>query len=738
MKKVILNIKGMSCSACSNSLEKYLNKQNGIINATVNLVLSQASIEYTDDLSIEDLNKFISDAGFESLGIYDETKINKTNKSNKSNKILIPITFLTILVLYISMSHMLSLPSIPYLDMMKNPINYTISLLILTIPYLIYGFDIIKNGYKNLIHTHPNMDTLVFIGVLSSLIYSIYNTILLLKGNTSLVDSLYYESCIVVIYFIKLGRQIETKNKEKTLDAIKELVTITPSYALLKVENEVKEVTIDEIKENDILVCKPGMKLAVDGVITNGTTHIDESFITGESIPSKKEKGSKVIAGSLNIDGYIEYKAEKIGKNSTISEIVRLVVEATNTKSPISKLADKVSGIFVPLVMLIATITLISYLLLGYNLNISLTRFVTVLVISCPCALGLATPLAVVVAMGITARNGILIKTSEVLEAINKVNTIVFDKTGTLTYGNLKISKLYNYSNYNNSKLLNIVSSIESKSNHPIASAFKTNDKLQKVTNFKNIDGIGLKGVINNKEYYVGNNKLIKKLKINNTHSKDELDLVNNGNSIIYVIEDNNIIALIGVKDIIRKEAKEVIKKLNNMDKNVIMLTGDNEITAQVIAKELGIKEVIANVLPKDKAEKIKELMDNNKYVMMVGDGINDAVSLVTANIGVALSSGTDIANNSADVILMNNNLINIINMFHISKKTITNIKQNLFLAFFYNMCMIPLAIGLLSKWNINMNPMLGSIAMTLSSITVVLNALRLKNIKLEGGINNV
>ena len=735
MQKVILNIKGMSCSACSNSLEKYLNKQNGIINATVNLVLSQASIEYNDNLSIEDLNKFISDAGFESLGIYDETKINKTNKSNK---IIIPITFLTILVLYISMSHMLSLPSIPYLDMMKNPINYTISLLILTIPYLIYGFDIIKNGYKNLIHAHPNMDTLVFIGVLSSLIYSIYNTILLLKGNTSLVDSLYYESCIVVIYFIKLGRQIETKNKEKTLDAIKELVTITPSYALLKVGNEVKEVTIDEIKENDILVCKPGMKLAVDGIITNGTTHIDESFITGESIPSKKEKGNKVIAGSLNIDGYIEYKAEKIGKNSTISEIVRLVVEATNTKSPISKLADKVSGIFVPLVMLIATITLISYLLLGYNLNISLTRFVTVLVISCPCALGLATPLAVVVAMGITARNGILIKTSEVLEAINKVDTIVFDKTGTLTYGNLKISKLCNYSNYNNSKLLNIVSSIESKSNHPIASAFKTNDKLQKVTSFKNIDGIGLKVVINNKEYYVGNNKLIKKLKINNTHSKDELDLVNNGNSIIYVIEDNNIIALIGVKDIIRKEAKEVIKKLNNMNKNVIMLTGDNEITAQVIAKELGIKEVIANVLPKEKSEKIKELMNNNKYVMMVGDGINDAVSLVTANIGVALSSGTDIANNSADVILMNNNLINIINMFHISKKTITNIKQNLFLAFFYNICMIPLAIGLLSKWNINMNPMLGSIAMTLSSITVVLNALRLKNIKLEGGNNNV
>lgn len=734
MQKVILNIKGMSCSACSNSLEKYLNKQKGIINATVNLVLSQASIEYEDNITLEDLNKFITEAGFESLGVYDETKINKTNKSNKA---IIPLTCLVILALYISMSHMLSLPSIPYLDMMKNPVNYTISLLILTIPYLIYGFDIIKNGFKNLIHAHPNMDTLVFIGILSSLTYSIINTILILKGDTSSVDNLYYESCIVIIYFIKLGRQVETKNKEKTMDAIKELVTITPSSALLKKDNEVKEVTIDEIKENDILVCKPGMKIAVDGIITSGITHIDESFITGESTPIKKEKENKVIAGSLNIDGYIEYKAEKIGKNSTISEIVRLVVEATNTKSPISKLADKVSGIFVPSVITIALITLIVYLLLGYNLNISLTRFVTVLVISCPCALGLATPLAVVVAMGLSAKNGILIKSSEILEAINKVDTIVFDKTGTLTYGNLKINKLYNYSNYSNSKLLNIVSSIESKSNHPIASAFKTSDKLLKVTSFKTLEGIGLKANINNKEYHIGNNKLIQKLKINNNYNIDELKLVNDGNSIVYVIENNNIIALIGVKDIVRKEAKKVIKKLKDMNKNIIMLTGDNEITARIIANNLEISNVIANVLPKNKADKIKELINDNKNVMMIGDGINDAVSLVTANIGVSLSSGTDIANDSADVILMNNNLTSIINMFHISKKTLKNISENLFLAFFYNICMIPIAIGLLSKWNININPMLGSIAMTLSSLTVVLNALRLKKIRLEGD-NNV
>ena len=716
MKKIILSIDGMSCSACSSSLEKYLNKQKGIKSAYVNLVLATASIEYDDEIDIKDINKYIKDAGFKSLGIYDSKKVEKQN-----NNYLILFTFLTIITLYISMAHMINLPSIPFLDIERHIDRYALTLLVITILYLIYGFDIIKSGIKNLIHKSSNMDTLVTIGVLSSFIYSLISTIIILIRNEHM--PLYYESVCTIIYFIKLGRYIDKKSKDKTKEAIKELVTITPEYALLK---NGKKITIDEIKKDDILICKPGMKIAVDGVITNGTTHVDESFITGESIPSKKIKDMKVVAGSLNIDGSIEYRALKIGKDSTISEIVRLVVEATNTKAPISKIADKVSGIFVPTVIIISIITLIIYLILGYSISDSLIHFVTVLVVACPCALGLATPLATIVSEGVCAKNGILVKTSEVLELASKIDTVIFDKTGTLTFGKLKVSKINNYSTYTEKELLKIISSLESKSSHPIATAFKS-DGLYEVTNFENIEGLGIKGTINNNNnnYYIGNNKIIDKLKINNLFIQDEKKLQEEGNSIVYVIENNQIISLIGVKDIVRNNAKKVIKELKK-DKEIIMLTGDNELTASKVAKELGIDNVISNVLPKEKNEKIKELKQKHK-VMMVGDGINDAPSISLADIGVSLSSGTDIASNSANVILMNDNLNSIINLIKISKNTIKNIKQNLFFAFFYNICMIPIAIGVFPS--IKMNPMIGSIAMTLSSLTVVFNALRLRRV---------
>lgn len=715
MKKIILSIDGMSCSACSSSLEKYLNKQKGIKSAYVNLVLATASIEYDDEIDIKDINKYIKDAGFKSLGIYDSKKVEKQN-----NNYLILFTFLTIITLYISMAHMINLPSIPFLDIERHIDRYALTLLVITILYLIYGFDIIKSGIKNLIHKSSNMDTLVTIGVLSSFIYSLISTIIILIRNEHM--PLYYESVCTIIYFIKLGRYIDKKSKDKTKEAIKELVTITPEYALLK---NGKKITIDEIKKDDILICKPGMKIAVDGVITNGTTHVDESFITGESIPSKKIKDMKVVAGSLNIDGSIEYRALKIGKDSIISEIVRLVVEATNTKAPISKIADKVSGIFVPTVIIISIITLIIYLILGYSISDSLIHFVTVLVVACPCALGLATPLATIVSEGVCAKNGILVKTSEVLELASKIDTVIFDKTGTLTFGKLKVSKINNYSTYTEKELLKIISSLESKSSHPIATAFKS-DGLYEVTNFENIEGLGIKGTINNNNnYYIGNNKIIDKLKINNLFIQDEKKLQEEGNSIVYVIENNQIISLIGVKDIVRNNAKKVIKELKK-DKEIIMLTGDNELTASKVAKELGIDNVISNVLPKEKNEKIKELKQKHK-VMMVGDGINDAPSISLADIGVSLSSGTDIASNSANVILMNDNLNSIINLIKISKNTIKNIKQNLFFAFFYNICMIPIAIGVFPS--IKMNPMIGSIAMTLSSLTVVFNALRLRRV---------
>lgn len=727
MNKIDLSIGGMSCSACSSSLEKYLNKQKGIIDASVNLVLAMATIKY-EDINLEDIERYIKEAGFDSLGPYDLFK-EKKSKNVKNNLIIFSV--LVIILLYVSMAHMVGLPNIDFLNMEKHSLNYAVCLFILTIPFMIYGFDIFKSGYKNLIHKTPNMDTLVSIGVLSSFIYSLISTIMIIVGNEMYVHNLYFESAGVVIYFIKLGRYIDSKSKEKTKEAIKSLVQITPMNALLKTRDGEKEVTIDEVKVGDILICKPGMKFAVDGIIVDGSTHADESFITGESIPNKKNINDKVVAGSLNIDGSVLYEAKAIGKNSTISEIVRLVVDASNTKAPIARFADKVSGYFVPSIILIAIMTFIGYLLLGSGINDSLVHFVNVLVVSCPCALGLATPLAIVVSEGVCAKNGILVKNSETLENSYKVDAICFDKTGTLTYGNLKVNKINNYGDYKDSELKVIISSLESKSSHPIANAFKSeNLRLKEVKNYKNIDGVGLEGKIENNKYYVGNSRLFEILNIKNEYLCDEEELTREGNSILYVIENKNVIALVGIKDTIRVDAKDIISELNK-DKEVIMLTGDNKVTANVIAKELNINNVISDVLPSEKVKEIKKLM-KDKTVMMIGDGINDAPSIATSNIGVSIGSGTDIANDSSDVILMNDNLVNIVNLINISKKTMKVIKENLFWAFFYNICMIPIAIGLFSNFGVNMNPMIAGLSMTLSSVTVILNTLRLKKIKVR------
>lgn len=726
MRKVILKIEGMSCSACQNRVEKYLNKQEGV-EASVNLVMAQALINYDESkVTIDDLNRFVNESGYKSLGVYSEKE---EEKKDNTKICLIILAFVILLLMYVSMSHMIGLPVIPYLHMLNNPINYGVSLFILTIPFIIFGFDILKSGLLKLFHKSPNMDTLVTIGVLASFIYSFVNLILIINGDKMIVENLYFESSAMIIYFIKLGRFIDKHSKEKTKEAIKELVQITPQSAIIKTNKGEKEVTIDEVKKGDILICKPGMKIAVDGIITSGETHLDEAFITGESLPIKKSKNDKVIAGSINIDGLLEYKAEKIGPESTISEIVRLVVEATSTKAPIQRLADKVSGYFVPGIMIIAFLTFIIYLLLGYPFNEAIISFVTVLVVACPCALGLATPLAIVVSEGRSAKEGILIKTSETLENVNKIDTIIFDKTGTLTYGNLKISKINNYSKYKDNELFSFVASLENNSTHPIANAFKDYyDSKIKVSNFKNISGVGLFGNINKKEFYAGNNKLFKKLDIKNEYLKDEKELIENGNSIIYVFEDNKVIALIGVKDIIRRNAKTTIKELIKLNKEVIMLSGDNETTARIIAKELGISKVIANVLPNEKEKVIKELINNNHRVMMVGDGINDAPSLASATIGVSVNSGTDIAGDSADVILMQDDLSKIVSLFNISKKTVRIIKQNLFWAFIYNILMIPLAIGLLKPLGLSITPMIASISMTISSLCVVFNSLRLRS----------
>ena len=731
MKKIILSIEGMTCSACSNGLEKYLNKQEGINKASVNLVMANASIEYDEQiLNIDNLNEFVRKAGFKSLGEFKEIKLEE--KSQKEKIKFSIFTILAIILMYIAMGHMINLPILGIININQNPIGYTICLFIFAIIFMIYGFDILKNGYKNLIHRTANMDTLVGIGVISSFLYSVYNMILLFRGNNEIIHHLYFESVVMVIYFIKLGRYIDGISKNKTKEAIQKLVKITPESATIKVDGKEKTVTIDEVHKGDIVISKPGERISVDGEIIEGKTHLDESFITGESKPQVKSVGNKVIAGSINYDGYIEYKAEKIGKESAISEIVKLVVEASNTKAPIAKIADTVSGYFVPIVIAIAILTFIIYLIFGYGFENALITFVTILVVACPCSLGLATPLAIVVSEGKCVGSGILIKKSEILENAQKVDTIVFDKTGTLTYGTLKIAEIKNYSNMSNQKLLQLIGSIESKSTHPIGRAFTDylkDNKIEtlQVKEFGNVSGFGIIGRIDEQKFIIGNSKILESYKIKNIYEKDEKELAVKGDSIVYVVQDQQIIALIGVNDIVRENSKQVINTLNGKNIDTIMLTGDNKIAAEKIAKDIGITKVIANVLPNEKTNIIKKLKQENKYVMMCGDGINDSPALATADIGVSVKSGTDIAMDSSDVILTKNDLQSILNLIDISKKTIRIIKQNLFWAFFYNSLMIPIAIGILKPVGISISPMVASLAMVFSSLTVVLNTLRLK-----------
>lgn len=731
MKKVLLKIDGMTCSACSSGLEKYLNKQDGIKEAVVNLVMNNASVEYDDTkLTLDQVEKFVEKAGFTSLGI-DNFEKDEKKKSNEKYK-LIGITIISLLVLYISMSHMVGLPVIPFLHMLNHPVNFAVALFILTTIVLVMGRDILKNGYKNLIHKTPNMDTLVTIGVLASYIYSIYGTIQILKGQKDYVENLYYESAAIVIFFIKIGKFVENKNKDKTKEALKSLMSITPNNAtIIRDEKEVK-LTIDEIQKGDIVICKPGEKIAVDGEIVDGETHINESFITGESVPVKRVVGSKVIAGSINYEGTIKYKAEKIGRESTVSEIVRLVAGATATKAPIAKIADKISGYFVPVVLVIAVISFVLWFAISKDLAHAINIFVSILVVACPCSLGLATPLAVVIASGNASQKGILVKTSEALENTHKVKTICFDKTGTLTKGTLSVSKIYNYGGIEENELIKKVASIENKSEHPIARAIvnyakEKNIELEEVKEFKAIAGFGVSAETNEGDkYLIGNSKLMNNENIEILNNEDEKTLVNEGNSILFVSKNGKLVALIGVKDVLKENVAEVIKELKAKQIEIVMITGDNEKTAEIIAKQIGIDKVISNVTPKEKAEKIKELKKDG-LVMMCGDGINDSVSLVTSDIGVSISSGTDIAMDSAQVVIMNDDLEKINELREISEKTIKNIKQNLFWAFFYNVCMIPVACGILEPFGVEMNPMIAAFAMTISSLTVVLNALRLR-----------
>lgn len=734
MKKINLKIGGMSCSACSNGLEKYLNKQTGVISASVNLVMANALIEYDEGvLNRKKIEKIVKEAGFESLGLFDEFEKNSSPKMSKLWFVI--MTALAVILMYISMGSMIGLPEIPFLAMHTHDKAFASSLLILTVPFLVYGFDIIKSGFKNLFHRTPNMDTLVTLGVLTSLIYSIFSVVMIFMGHHHYIHRLYFESAAIVIYFIKLGRYIDSVSKDKTKEAIQSLVQITPKDAVIKTAEGEKKVTIDEIQKGDTVICKPGERIAVDGTITFGKTHLDESFITGESKPAAKEIGAKVIAGSINYDGYIEYSAERIGKESTISEIVHIVTEASSAKIPLARIADRISSYFVPTIIGIAILSFVGYLAAGQGFNAALNTFVTVLVVACPCSLGLATPLAIVVSEGRCAKNGILIKKGDVLETASKINKVIFDKTGTLTYGNLKISRVIDFGKMPEKDMMSLVCSAEAKSSHPISKAFAEYAKdntltLSEPEQFENIDGMGIRTVIDGKSYYFGNAKLLAKYGIENDRLDDANALADEGNTLVYVADEVQILSIIGINDIIRDNVDRLIRTLHSFHVEPIMLTGDNEQTAKKIAAQAGIEHVISGVLPAEKGNVIKELKAEGDKVMMIGDGINDSPALALSDIGVSVNSGSDIAMNSADVILMNDDLMKIPELIRTSRATVRNIKQNLFWAFFYNCLMIPIAIGALKHFNITINPMIASLAMTLSSFTVIINALRLRGSK--------
>ena len=596
----------------------------------------------------------------------------------------------------------------------------------ITILFVFYGLDILKNGIIRLIDKSPNMDSLVSVSVLVSFFYSYVSMMLMLfnKGE----GNLYFESSAMIIYFVKLGRFIEHKSREKTKESIKELVKITPDHATKMTNIGEKVVTIDEIKKGDILKCLPGEKIAVDGIITLGKAHFEEGFITGESVSPKKKEGDEVLAGAINVDGYIEYKADRIGANSTISEIVKLVNEAVNTKAPIQRLADFLSGRFVPSIFLIALLTLVIYLLIGKSFNDALLTFVTILVVACPCALGLATPLAVVVSEGVSAKKGILIKKSEILENASKCDTIVFDKTGTLTKGELKITKLFNFSDDSDEEVLSLVASVESRSSHPISKTFNDYLKEEKeVKNFKHMSGIGVYGEIGKKSIYIGNNKIFRKLDIENKYDEMEKYLSNSGCTIMYVIINDKVTMQLGIKDAPRTGVKSLIKKLYKMNKEVILLSGDNEGAARALANDIGIKNVIASVMPKEKKKIIDDLIKDGHRVMMVGDGINDAPALQAATVSVSVDNATDIASNSSDVILTTNELSKVIELLEISSNTLRIIKENLVWAFIYNIIMIMVATGVLKPFGIYVSPELAAIFMVISSVSVTLNSLRLK-----------
>ncbi|WP_088051916.1 heavy metal translocating P-type ATPase [Virgibacillus dakarensis] len=733
-------ITGMTCASCVQTIEKATRKLDGVMESNVNLATEKLAVQYDPTVvSVSDITQAVSNAGYEA---HEDAEANDSADKKQKNIKSMWTRFLgsaifTIPLLYISMGHLVGMPLPGILDPGVNPEWFSLVQLILTLPVIFYGWKFYAVGYKTLFKGHPNMDSLVALGTSAAFVYSVGATIAIWFGYSSYAENLYYEAAVVILTLITLGKYLEVRSMGKTSEAIEKLMGLAPKKAIVIRDGKETEISVEEVVVGDTIIVKPGEKIPVDGTVIEGKTAVDESMLTGESIPVEKNAGANVIGASINKNGTIQYQATKVGKDTALSQIIKLVEDAQGSKAPIAKMADIISGYFVPIVIGIAIISGLAWYFGGQTGLFALTITISVLVIACPCALGLATPTAIMVGTGKGAENGVLIKSGGALETTHKVQTIVFDKTGTITVGKPKVTDIFTENGVSKTELLQLTASAEKGSEHPLGEAIvnEAEDKgldLIKLENFDAIAGHGIKVTIDGKTLLAGNRKLMddRNISLNKLASTSD-ELANQGKTPMYIAINNKIAGIIAVADTVKKNSLKAIEKLHGMGIEVAMITGDNKGTAEAIAKQVGIDRVLSEVLPEDKANEVKKLQAEGKKVAMVGDGINDAPALAQADIGIAIGSGTDVAMESADIVLMRSDLMDVPTAVELSKSTIRNIKQNLFWAFAYNVMGIPFAMGILYLLGGPLlNPMVAGAAMSLSSVSVLVNALRLKRFK--------
>lgn len=735
-------VEGMTCASCVQAVERATRKLDGVKEVSVNLTTEKMHIVFDQKvLSTIDIKKVVEDTGYKLVDITKSDDQHQEKKQLEIKKLwvrFIQSLIFTIPLLYIAMGHMVGFYLPEIIDPHMNDFGFALTQLILTTPVMIVGYSYFKIGFKTLIKRHPNMDSLIAIGTSAAYLYGVFAVIMIALGNHHYVYSLYFESVAVILTLITLGKYLEAVSKGKTSEAIKKLMNLSPKEALIIRNGVEKLVLVDEVLVGDVVLVKPGMSLPVDGIVIDGYSSIDESMLTGESMPVEKTKGSKVVAASINKLGTFTYEATKIGKDRAIAKIIELVEDAQATKAPIQKLADIISGQFVPIVMVLALLSALLWLLLGgTSVEFALTIFISVLVIACPCALGLATPTAIMVGTGKGAEYGILFKSGESLERLYKVDIVIFDKTGTITTGKPKLTDIISINRMSYLDILLLAASAEKTSEHPLAEAIldAANEKsldLYPVEKFDAIPGHGIHVILNGQSILFGNEKLMDKYQVDiKEHIPKVNQLAASGKTPMYMAVDQKLEAIIAVADTVKNDSHEAVLALKKRGIQVMMITGDNKQTAEAIAKSVGIERVLSEVLPEDKSLEVQKLQEQGFKVAMVGDGINDSPALALADVGIAIGSGTDVAIESADVVLVKNSLMDVATAIKLSHHTIRNIKENLFWAFGYNILGIPLAMGVLHIFGGPLlDPMFAALAMSLSSVSVLLNALRLKYVK--------